>query len=130
MKKINPILLVIVSLLFVLSIIPGQGTKAANQQAIVGTEYTCTSSKDCPVCVGSGIEKKDTESFLYELNSRTCVNGKCQQSDACLVWDCGNVAGCNSIKQTILDNTIVKINKYPIIIFLAIFLILIYRNLD
>jgi hypothetical protein len=130
MKKINPIWFIVLIALFAMSVIPGDGNKATSQQAIVDTTYTCTAAADCPTCVGAGIKTEDTEGYLAELNSKTCVGGVCQQSDACLVWDCGKAGGCNSIKQTILDNTIQKFNMYPFVLIGLIALLLVYKQLD
>ena len=111
----------IVGILFVMSVMPGDGTKAADQQAIVMSEYTCTADKDCPVCVGGGIEKfnESDQTFLGELSASQCVNNACVLSDACLIWDCGNAADCNSIKKTLLDNTIERANDNPSLLLLG-----------
>src|SRR3990167_5123685 len=113
-------LLVFVVILFIASVLPGQGTKAANQQAIMATEYTCQKTADCPVCVGAGLAEPGQEGFLQELSYSQCVQGKCQLSDACLIWDCGKSGNCNSIKQTLFDNTFVKLRDNSFILIVII----------
>ena len=135
MKKKN-LLLWAIGILFVMSFLPGTGTKAANQQAIVATEYTCSANTDCPVCTGAGIEKfNETDpTFLGELSYANCVKpsgsstGVCHLSDACLVWDCPNGASsnCKSIKKTILENTFGLVNKNPLLLIGIIALVVVY----
>lgn len=120
----------VIGILFAMSVIPGNGEKAADQQAIVVSDYICTTSADCPVCVGAGLfEVNETLGtdlpFGQELSYAECVAGKCEMSEYCLVWDCpadsmletedGNVA-CSSIKQTVLDNTIGRLSGNPLLI--------------
>ena len=113
----------IIGILFVMSIMPGEGTKASSQQALVESNYICTSDSQCPKCVGGGIisinESNTDPGFLEELSYGKCIEGKCQLSDACLIWDCpvGSDATCKSVKQTLLDNTIGRMNDNPISLF-------------
>jgi hypothetical protein len=106
-----------------MSITPGEGTKVSDQQALVATDYTCSVDEDCPVCIGAGFEVEESE-FLQELNSKRCIAGSCELSDACLIWDCGNAGECQSIKQTVLDNTVGRLNNNPIIFLLIVGLII------
>jgi len=108
----------IVGILFFMSIYPGQGTKAVDQQAIVVTDNMCAVDTDCPVCVGGFAKlndtvKEDELTFFQELSYAKCVSGKCRLSEYCLVWDCGKSAGCDSVKQTLLDNTLSRLNENP-----------------
>lgn len=110
-----------------MSIMPGEGNKASDQQAIVTTEFSCSKDTDCPTCVGgldflAANETKPTDEFTFieELAYGKCENSKCQLSDSCLIWDCGTVEDCNSIKKTVLDNTVEKINKRPGLLIFAI----------
>lgn len=120
----------LIGALFVMSIWPGTGTKALDQQAIVQTDYACSVPSDCPVCAGGlfGINESKTEaelSFTEELSYASCVGGTCRLTDLCIVWECppgsthldveGNVIPCTSIKQTLLDNTISKMNENPML---------------
>lgn len=127
----------VVGILFVMSVMPGEGTKAASQQAIVATEYICNEDADCPVCVGGGfIEYNESDdNFLGELSYAKCVDSKCELSDACVIWECpsgstrdvdGEIIPCKSVKQTILDNTIGKFNDSPAILLLIVGLVLAY----
>lgn len=134
-------IIVLIALLFIASMIPcdylgsciGNGTKAADQQAIVSTEYTCATDKDCPSCAGGGIVKYNetatgASGFFGELSYAKCVSGVCQLSDSCLVWQCGNsnTTTCHSLKQTLLDNTLTKVNQHPGMLILGIILIALY----
>ena len=118
-----------IGILFVMSIMPGQGIKAADQQAIIETDYLCSVSTDCPVCVGgfadaTGILESNL-TFFEELAYAKCDNnGKCRISEYCLVWGCPtgsyrtNESGganipCKSVKTTVLDNTLMKVNENP-----------------
>ena len=117
MVKNKNIIVWIVGILFIMSIMPGEGEKIdETQQSMVDTIYTCDTSSDCPKCVGGGIEEFNASdpSFLGELGHATCEREVCQLSDACLIWDCGNTqAECSSVKQTLFDNTIGKFNESP-----------------
>lgn len=117
-----------VLILFAMSVMPGEGTKATDQQAIVETKYICETDEDCPTCIGGGLIKyNETEpSFFGELSYADCLNGKCWLSDTCLIWDCGEVEDCKSVKQTILDNTLAKINQRPGLLFAGILLAIAY----
>lgn len=119
-----------IGILFVMSVMPGEGSKAANQQAIVATQYSCTVDTDCPKCVGGGLIDYNASSsnFLGELSYADCLEGVCQMSDACLIWDCptGADPSCQSIKQTLLDNTFVKFNDNPMLLILTLGLVVAY----
>jgi hypothetical protein len=122
-KKINIILIVIVGVITLLSILPGEGMKAADlnqfgkKTSDVGTEYSCSTVEDCPSCV------MDLSDFSNETKPMSsCSNGMCTLSDACVIWDCNEANNCHSIRQTLLDNTVQKFNEHP---GLLIFLILI-----
>lgn len=132
MAKKNIIIWVII-VLFALSILPGEGQKAADQQAIVATEYSCIDDTDCPTCVGGFVTINSTVeedfTFLEELAYAQCDNGYCRLSEYCLIWDCGNVEECISVKQTILDNTVVKFQENPIWLLAIIGLIVAYLML-
>lgn len=132
MKKLpKNLMLWIIGILFIMSVFPGQGTKAANQQALVMQDYSCETDTDCPKCVGGGIiaYNESDSNFFGDLSYAKCdaEKKKCILSDACLVWDCGDKqtqdGTCNSIKKTLLDNTIVKFNENPWIILFIIGLI-------
>lgn len=122
----------LIGILFVMSVTPGEGTKVSDQQALVTTDYLCTTVDDCPTCVGGGIYDYNATdpSFLGELSYVECVGGRCEMSDACLIWSCppsaqklnttGGLVDCESVKQTILDNTIQKFNENPVILLLII----------
>lgn len=107
----------IVLILFAMSIMPGEGSKAASQQAIKATEFTCQTNDDCPVCVGSGLVNDS------ELNAQ-CISNECFLSDACLIWDCGTAEDCRSVKSTLLDNTVGRFNENPVLFIVAIGFIL------
>lgn len=114
------ILIWAVGILFIMSIYPGQGEKAASQQAIISTDYTCTEDTDCPTCVGGFTEINESIlvedfSFFEEIAYAKCETGTCQLSEFCIVWDCGTDLSCESVKQTLLDNTIAKLRDRPIV---------------
>lgn len=126
-------MLVVIGILFFMSVLPGEGTKVADQQALVTTDYLCTTVDECPTCVGGGISEFNASdpTTLGELSFTECIEGRCKMSDACLIWDCPtgaaklNVSGgaaeeCKSVKQTILDNTIQRFNENPVILLLII----------
>ena len=127
----NKRLMWVIAILFVMSMMPGEGTKAADQQAIVDSTYTCSVDEDCPVCVGAGlVDYNETDpGFLGELSYSECSGGTCQLSDACLVWDCGEAGDCDSIKQTLLDNTIGRFNDNPTGLIILIGLIIAFLML-
>lgn len=121
-------LLWIVGILFIMSVMPGEGTKAASQEAIVSTDYTCNIDSDCPKCVGKGLADANATAFPGELSYAACVNHRCDLSEYCLVWDCGNSQlangtsspiACKSVKRTLLDNTLVKLNQHPMWLFIG-----------
>lgn len=121
-------LLWIIGALFVMSMMPGEGTKASDQQTIVASKYTCTTKDDCPSCVLGGIVEYQeiNTTFFGELSYAECVGGVCELSDACIIWDCPPTADpeCKSVKQTILDNTIGKVNENPKLFFIgALFIV-------
>lgn len=118
----------LVGLLFVMSVMPGEGEKAANQQAIIATDYTCTEDTDCPTCVGgfteiNGSIAEEDFTFFEEIAYAKCEAGTCRLSEFCIVWDCpagsttlnatGGIVPCESVKQTLLDNTIAKLRDNP-----------------
>lgn len=123
----------VIAFFFIMSILPGEGTKAAgDQQAITQSIYVCEQDTDCPTCVGAGFADIDLEKIeagefhLGELSFSECNTevGLCDLSEYCLVWDCGPTQqGCDSIKQTILDNTIVRFQENPILLLGAIGLV-------
>ncbi len=129
----------LVGIFFIMSVMPGEGTKAEDNQAIVATEYLCSTVDDCPKCTGGGLiefnETAEEHGFFEELSFSDCVNGKCELSDACIVWDCPEGAEletddgpvpCESVKQTLLDNTIGRFNENPVMFLLIIGLIVAY----
>ena len=125
------ILLWIVGALFIMSVMPGEGTKAASQQAIVSTNYICNVKEYCPKCVGAGLAKANATAFPGELSYADCIDSRCELSEYCLVWDCGNSqlfngtgnAPCKSVKRTLLDNTLVKVNQHPALLFFGLIFI-------
>lgn len=127
------ILIAVIGVLFAMSIIPGQGIKAGNQQAMISyEEYPCTTNADCPTCVGGGIEEYNVSNptYLGELSGGYCSAGKCVLSDSCLIWSCPeSQADCKSVKQTLLDNTIGKFNQNPMLLVLIIGLIIAFLML-
>jgi len=134
-------LIFLVGILFVMSLIPGEGKKALSQEAIIATDWECNTALDCPICVGgfgnvTGIPESDL-SFFEELAYAKCDNnGKCRLSEYCLIWDCpentfrvnetGGRVECSSVQRTLLDNTLVKFNENPKLIFGVILLIIVY----
>jgi len=117
MRK-QTILIIVILGLFVLTLIPGEGTRASDQQAIVEKDYTCSVDADCPTCVG-GIAGTNV-SFFDELSYAKCVNGKCHLSSSCLNWDCNNAGGCTSIRQSLFDNLIAYFNTHILVLLLMI----------
>lgn len=116
-KKIFTIVAVIIGILALMTILPGEGTKRTDigNFATVGTDIQCSSNTDCPTCIDE----------VFSVNKTSvCVSGKCTVPDTCLYWDCGNAEKC--VRQTILDNTIQKFNQYPWILFALIAVTIIY----
>ena len=148
--KYKNLLIGAVLILFTLSVLPGKGNKSESQQAIVSTDYICSDVKDCPKCVGGNIVKYNTtgymndtggiKDFVGELSYAACIGGRCELSDSCLVWDCprsggilnetGGKSECSSIKQTLLDNTLGFINKYPLLLLIIPLAIWAFTKLD
>lgn len=122
-KKYNWIIWVVLAFV-AMNFIPGEGTKAADQQAIVSTQYSCATAADCPVCVMSGIAEANTTG-LGQFSYSACTGGKCQLTEYCVVWDCPPSASsnCQSVKRTLLDNTLGKLNQNPWYLVIAIGLI-------
>jgi hypothetical protein len=147
----------LVGILFVMSVMPSNGTKANDQQAIITSEYICSSDDDCPRCIGgyadiTGILEENL-TFYEELAFGVCDTSKnrCRLSEYCLVWDCPKsaaletdkecvtaadckegetcpsgkcVAQCQSVRRTLLDNTIGKVRQNPkIFLFIGLGLI-------
>ena len=131
MVKINSksMALFVVVALFALSVIPGEGMKSSDQMAIVSTEYTCNVNSDCPICVGSSLGESGKEGFINELASASCSANKCQLPDTCLIWDCGKSGGCTSIRQSLFDNTIVKLRDNPLLLLMIVVALSLYFNL-
>lgn len=125
----NRALYVLVALIL-LSIVPGQGEKVSQDtMSIVKSTYTCHQDSDCPSCVGAGIVKYNGTSSGYfgELSYQKCISGYCHQSDTCMIWACGaSQSNCKSIKQTLLDNTITKLNNNPLLYLLIVGLVIAY----
>lgn len=134
-KDIGKKLVWIIAIIALMAFIPGEGTKPVqDQQAIKQSDYSCSSDVDCPTCVGGwfGIEEgKAMEEFtiLDELAYSKCESGRCMLSDWCLEWDCNNAAGCYSVKQTLLDNTLGKIKNNPELLLALIAFIVVYLML-
>lgn len=107
---------------FLLNFIPGTGFKMpGSQQAIVASEFTCSQDSDCPTCVGAQFVDEDPATFPGELGVSYCSAGKCQLSEYCIVWDCGDTQqNCDSIRQTILDNTFLRFQQNPTMFILLI----------
>lgn len=127
----SKIILWIVGILFVMSLFPGEGTKAASQQAVVNTDYTCTQATDCPTCIRLPVDINTSKAveeftFLEELAYAQCTAGTCELSEYCIVWDCGNAENCQEVKQTLLDNTIGKLQENPMYAIFGILLIVAY----
>jgi hypothetical protein len=126
--KKQHILVYIVLGLFAMNFIQGMGFKAANQQAVkTYTDFSCTTYKDCPTCVGGFSGQSNTYdtsnmTIFDELSYANCVSGKCQLSEYCITWDCGTqpASVCPSIKQTLYDNTIAKIQANPMILLFVV----------
>ena len=136
-----------IGILFVMSIMPGEGTKAANQEAVTESEYICNLDTECPTCVGgySSIPAGTLESnltFFEELAYAKCDTtiNRCRLSEYCLVWGCpegsyrvnetgGANIPCVSVKQTLLDNTINKMSANPKLFLGAVVLIAIWLML-
>lgn len=120
-KKFNKnILLWVIGILFVMSVMPGQGEKiAGDTQAITQSDIACTQDTDCPTCLGKGLSdfNESDPTFLGELSFSECNNeGFCDLSEFCITWSCGDTQeNCESVKQTILDNTILKLRDNPML---------------
>jgi hypothetical protein len=125
MKYHKERLIWILVVLFFMSIVPSNGYKAAGDtQAIVGTTFSCQTDTDCPQCIGAGIENASTDTFFGELSHSKCVNGLCSLSDSCVYWDCNNAENCESVKATILQNTVGRFQESPALFLLIIGVIL------
>lgn len=136
-KLVQNVIIALTVIVLGLMLSPGQGMKAQSQQAIVATDYSCNVDKDCPKCVGGGVVDYNVsdDGFFGELSYAKCLNKKCQLSDACLLWDCGGVNtvepnSCKSIRQSLLDNTLGKINQNPFMLLLLVGLLAAYFYLD
>jgi hypothetical protein len=131
----------VIGILFVMSVYPGEGTKAADQQAIIESEYGCSVDTDCPSCVGGFADipvgaLETNLTFYEELAYADCVNSRCRLSEYCLIWNCpsGSVkinatlgeSPCISVKQTLLDNTIRKASDNPKLFLGVIILVVVY----
>jgi hypothetical protein len=123
----------IFAILLFMSIYPGTGYKAESQQAIVSTDLPCTTYKDCPTCVGGFMEHKEYDplnrTIFQELSYAKCDGGVCKLSEYCVYWNCGTQANCTSVKQTLLDNTVGKIQQNPMYLVGIIGLIVVFLML-
>ena len=125
-KKYNKVMWIVLAV-FAMGIIPGTGFKADDKQAlVVSKDITCGTYKDCPTCMGgfgerTGAALVENATIFDELAYSQCVGGKCELSEYCISWSCGtDTVHCKSVKQTILDNTIAKLQNNPILVLAVI----------
>lgn len=134
-KNVNTKWLILAGVIALMYFMPGTGFKAANQQSLIMSEVGCGSDLECPKCIGGGFEDYNplNVTMLGELSYAKCkitapaVRGTCELSDMCTYWDCPTGAtNCESVKKTLLENTVEKFNKNPAILILVVGLVVAY----